>query len=428
MKSKSNLFKTFITGLLLSGLFVFNACEKEKIFPFSYDNTTEELYSIMDKYYYWVDSIGGFEPGNYASPDELLEAMRYNPRDRWSYITTKEENEQYYEEGTFVGYGFGYAPDENGKIRITYLYADSDMAGLGITRGWIINKINGNAIDDNSNISSLLGATQIGVSNTFEFESPSGEVITQTLSKKLVSINTVIYKDVFVSGSKKAGYMVFESFIGPSEEELNIAFNYFKSQNVNELVIDLRYNGGGMIDIVEHLAGYIIPDDLDNKKFLTYKHNEKNSNINESIYFNQHPNSLRLNKVYFIAGKGSASASEAIINGLDPYIDVYIVGDDTYGKPVGMYSFNSRISDLVYVPICFSLVNANDYGNYFNGLTADSYVTDDVYHNFGIEEAVFAEAMYHITYGSFSSAKSAGTIYRAPVKEIRSIADERGSI
>jgi len=425
---KNKTVKTILLGLLFTGVLIFNGCEKEKIYPFSSSNTTEELSKIMNNYYYWIDSIGDFNPDYYSSPDELLEAMRYNPRDKWSYITTQEENDQYYEEGTFVGYGFGYAPDENGKIRITYLYADSDMATLGITRAWIINKINGNVIDENSNINSLLGASQIGVSNTFEFESPSGEVITQTLSKKLVDINTVIYKDVFVTGSKKVGYFVFESFIGPSEEELNIAFNYFKSQNVDELVIDLRYNGGGMIDIVEHLAGYIIPDNINNKEFLTYKHNNENSDINESIYFQQHPNSLRLNKVYFIAGKGSASASEAIINGLDPYIDVFIVGDDTYGKPVGMYSFNSRISDLVYVPICFSLVNANNYGDYFNGLTADSYVTDDVSHNFGANEAVFAEVMHHITYGSFSSTKSSGTIYRAPVKEIRSIADERGSI
>ena len=425
---KNKTVKTILLGLLCVGALIFNGCEKEKIFPFSYDNTTEELYSILSSNYYWIDSIGDADPNYYANPDELLEAMRYTPRDKWSYITTKEEDDQYYEEGTFVGYGFGYAPDENGKIRITYLYADSDMAALGIKRGWIINKINGNAIDENSNINSLLGSSQVGVSNTFEFESPSGEIITKSISKKLVSINTVIYKNVFVTGSKKVGYFVFESFIGPSEEELNIAFNFFKSQNVNELVIDLRYNGGGMIDIVEHLAGYIIPDNINNKKFLTYKHNAQNSDINESIYFQQHPNSLRLNKVYFIAGKGSASASEAIINGLDPYIEVFIVGDDTYGKPVGMYSFNSRISDLVYVPICFSLVNANNYGDYFNGLTADSYVTDDVLHDFGSEEAVFAEAMHHITYGSFSSTKSSVSIYRAPVKEIRSIADERGSI
>jgi hypothetical protein len=244
-----------------------------------------------------------------------------------------------------------------------------------------------------------------------------------------VPINTVLYTDVITDGAKKIGYLVFESFIGPSEDELTEAFLNFKAANITDLVIDLRYNGGGLLNIVTHLANLIIPDNLDNQKFLSYVHNKYASDLNESIYFKQNPISVKLSKVYFIAGKGSASASEAIINGLEPHLDnVYIVGDDTYGKPVGMYSFASRISDLVYVPISFSLVNADGFGNYFDGLKADSYINDDVYHNFGTDEAIFSEVMNHITTGSFSSNKSSFELRKAPKKEIRSIKDERGSL
>ena len=93
-----------------------------------------------------------------------------------------------------------------------------------------------------------------------------------------------------------------------------------------------------------------------------------------------------------------------------------------------MYSFTSRLSNKVYVPISFSLINKDGYGNYFDGLKADSYVNDDIYHNFGIGEAVFDEVVNHITTGNFSSSKSAFDVRRAPKKEIRSIKDERGSL
>ena len=313
-------------------------------------------------------------------------------------------------------------------MRVTYLYEDSEFNEYGIERGWIIKKINNNTVDGNSNLSYLLGLNAIGVSNEFEFESPTGELLTHTFEKKEIAINTVLFKNVYNVGSHKVGYLVFESFIGPSENELISAFSYFKSENIDELVVDLRYNSGGMLSIVEVLANLIIPDDLNGSLFLSYVHNAENTRLNESLYFDQDPNSVRLNKVYFIAGKGSASASEAIINGLEPYLDVYIVGDDTYGKPVGMYSFESRISDWVYVPICFSLVNANNYGGYFDGLKADCYVEDDLTHNFGTEEAIFAETIHHIEFGSFSTTKSSGEIYRAPVREIRSLKDEIGSL
>ena len=419
----------FILAISIGLLFI-NSCEKDTFSPYGYEDTVEELYATMNKYYFWKDSISEVDYNDYYSPDELLEAMRFEPRDHWSYITTKDENSQYYDEGTYVGYGFGYSPDSNDKLRITYLYESSvfNDYDYGIHRGWLINKINGVSVDKDSDLSDLLGSDDVGVSNNFEFESPVGDTISGTFSKKLISINTVVYKDVIISGSKRIGCFVFQSFIGPSKDELTNLFNDFNSESINELVIDLRYNGGGMISIVEHLASLIIPDNLNGQKFLRYVHNSDNSELNENIYFKVNSNSLKLDKVYFITSKGSASASEAIINGLDPYLDVYIVGNDTYGKPVGMYPIESTISNLIYVPVCFKLVNAVDYGGYYEGLKADSYVDDDVANNFGIDEAVFSEVLFHIENGYFSSTKSSYDIIKRPVKRIRSIKDERGSL
>jgi len=423
MKNKifTLLLITFFLGVLIT------SCEKEKVYR-SDQTTTEEFYTIMNQWYYWKDSIGDVDPDLYSSPVDLLETMRYQPRDKWSYITTQEEHSQYYEEGAYVGYGFSYAPDETGNVRIAFLYDDSDFKAAGVDRGWIIKKINDVTVDQNADINSLLGANSVGVANKIEFQSPTGEIISDIFAKKVISMNTVGYENTFDVGTKKVGYFVFESFIGPSLNELTDVFNYFKTEGVNELVVDLRYNGGGRMDVVIKLAGLIIPDHVNGEVFIKYEHNEDRTRFNESVPFEQEAGSLKLNKIYFLTSKGSASASEVIINSLDPYLDVYTIGDDTYGKPVGMYSFVSNVSNLVYAPVAFKMVNADEYGGYYGGLKADSYAEDELSAPFGLGEAMFDEALYHIENGSFNSLKSAGEIYRAPVKEIRTIKEQRGTI
>jgi carboxyl-terminal processing protease len=403
-----------------------NSCEKEYIFS-SADNPIEEFAEFIKYWYFWNDSLPKVNLTNYSNPEDLLEDIRYS-KDKWSYISTKQEENEYYNEGTYIGHGFAYAADNDGKVRISYVFQSSDLANDAITRGWKINKINGTSVDENSNISDLLGSSDIGVSNTFEFESPAAAILTRTYSKKEITINTVLYRSVITVGAKKVGYIVFESFINPSKTELNNAFTYFKSQGVTELIVDLRYNGGGLMDIANHLAGLIIPDRLNDDLFLKYIHNKDRTSQNGSYKFKVNSNSLKLERVYFITTNGSASASEALINGLKPYLEVYMVGDNSYGKPVGMYSFESRLSDYVYVPITFKIVNSEGIGDYYEGLSADAFADDDVTHDFGdIQESSLAEALNHIQYGSFTGKKSINTIKRMPKKRIRTLREELGA-
>ncbi len=412
--------------IALAGIF-FYSCEKEKVYP-EYEKT-QEFHSLMDYWYLWKDSIPEVNPDNFTNPYDLLEAMRYELKDRWSYITTQDAFNQYYEEGTYVGYGFGYGPDKDGNIRITFLFADSDMVEEGVTRGWMIREINGVSINEDSNLGELLGADEIGVSNDFVLESLQGDIINRSFTKKLVYMNTVLYRTVIDVGTKKAGYLVFKSFITPSKEELDEAFNYFNAENIDELIIDLRYNGGGSMNVAMYLLGLFIPDELNNQEFLKYVHNESRTVENYSYKLEQESNSVRINKVYFITSKAAASASEAVINGLKPHMDIYLVGDDTYGKPVGMYSFFSNVSDLAYVPITFKILNADDEGDYYNGLPVNSYADDDVTKIFGdISEASLNEVLYHIENGSFSSKKSAFDVFRKKDIQYFDLKDEIGAL
>lgn len=425
---KNPLYKLSIVIITIIIGISFYSCEKEKIYPPN-DEIAKEFHDFMEYWYLWNDSIPDVDPDDFSDPYDLLEAMRYELRDRWSYITTQDAFKQYYEEGTYVGYGFGYSPDSDGNMRITFLFDDSDMVDDGVTRGWIIREINGVSINEDSDLSELLGANEIGVSNEFVLESPEGDIINESFAKKLVYMNTVLNRTIIDAGSKKAGYLVFKSFIQPSIDELNEAFNYFNAENIDELIIDLRYNGGGQMDVAMYLVGLFITDDLNDQLFLKYIHNSNRTSDNYSYKLAQESNSVRLNKVYFITSKSSASASEAIINGIDPYMDVYLVGDDTYGKPVGMYSFFSKISDLAYVPITFKILNANNEGEYYNGLPVNSYADDDVTRNFGdSEESSLQEVIYHIENGSFSGKKSAIDVKRKTWIKYHSLQDEIGAL
>ena len=418
----------YLVFSLLIMLFIVPSCDDDEEYPTS--DVLDELYANMAYWYLWNDLMPTVNLNDFSTsnPSELLDALRNTELDKWSYITTIEKFYQYYEAGTYVGYGFGNVTDSDGNIRIAFLYEDSDLNSYGIKRGWIIKKINGQIINESSDISNLLGSDDIGVSNTIEFESPLGVIVSEVFVKKLITMNTVLHKEVLDVNSDKVGYFVLKSFIEPSMDELTETFSYFNAEGVNEVVIDLRYNGGGRMDVAMYLVSFLISSEIDGQNFINYTHNETLSHENFGYNAVRSSSSLDLDKVYFITSKGSASASEAIINGLDPYLDVYLVGDDTYGKPVGMYSLLSNKSNLVYVPVTFKLTNSVDFGDYYDGLPADSYVSDALITDFGELEAVLSEVLNHISTGTFSSSKTSGDIFKTKVKEIRNLNDELGSI
>jgi len=421
--------KTLI--LLLFSLVLFTSCEKEVVNPPN-KNAAEVFYDIMQEWYLWNDDMPLIDIDNFSNPDDVLDVLRNNEYDKWSYITTVDAFNQYYEEGTYIGYGYGQKFDENDNLRISFIFNSSPLLdtiitkGRNITRGWIIRKINGENITPDSDIFGLLGTEDIGISNEFLFESPTGDSLDISISKTLITMNTVIYKNVFEIGTKKIGHLVFKSFIGPSIEELDDAFTYFKGENIDELILDLRYNGGGRMDVTLHLADLIIPEEFNGKVFTNVSHNNNKTFQNFSNTLECKNNSVQLHKLYVITSNNTASASEALINCLDPYIDIYTIGNNTYGKPVGMYAF-SGIDDYAYVPICFELLNANGIGGYYDGLSVDSYVNDGLSRDFSDEqEDCLAEAI-NLIQGKFSSSKSKQSIFTGKKEEIYNIKSERGA-
>ena len=373
-------------------------------------NSTElrdTTYRLMQRWYLWNEEMPEVDPEDYASADDLLNALRYQ-LDQWSYITTEEEYNAYFTRGEYEGYGFGWDYDDEGRIRTTLVYRDSPFGQAGVERGWIIAKINGQATTPSTNLNNLI----TNATNTFELVTTEGEVVTETLTKGTININTVLHHEIINLGDKQVGYLVFNSFLQTSTDELKPVFAEFQQAGIDELVLDLRYNGGGRVSVAEYIAGNIIGTRGTDRTFLQYAYNpsiqasidadpEEKASVTTTFQTPDFP--LDLNRLVVIASKRTASASELLINGLRPFMEVLVVGENTHGKPVGSFPLN--YGGYTISPISFKVLNDKGEGEYFGGFPADATVADDITRPFGDrKEARLKEALHFIEAGSFTIA------------------------
>jgi len=407
-----------ISLLLILSLILMGSCKKKDIPPVYTGVTPEQardtLYYIMKAYYYWFDKMPSVDRDNYSNPYEMLEAMRYGELDRWSFVADYDEfmDEM---EGTFVGHGIRIGLGVDNKARIAMIYKHAPLYAQGVRRGWIIKSVNGydlSAImlaNDGAAYNTALGPSTAGVINNFVFVEPGGTEVPITSTKSSFTVNTVIMYDTIhldAAGTKVAGHLVLESFILPTEDELKTAFAYFKAHNVTDLILDLRYNTGGILNVATSLASYIAGNSLAGTTFATLKYNRKWQSANVTYPLVNTASPLSLSRMVVITTRLTASASEAVMNGLAPHINVVSVGDTTHGKPVGMNGWPCG-QKYFFWPITFKLVNSEDQGEYFDGIYPNQLSTDDISHDFDDRnEKCLKEAILYLQTGSFSGKGS----------------------
>lgn len=366
-----------------------------------YSTLNEAIYYVCKDWYLWNELVPAVDYNSYSDPQKLIDALKYS-EDRWSFIADKAETNALFGSGETKGQGLDFGYDQIAeKIRISFTYNASPAGKAGMYRGMIVNKINGKnfveSIKDNSYIDELSKSTI-----TYEIIDTAGIVKNYTIANGDVKITTVLYQTIKNVGSKKVGYLVFNSFLGTSEAELTNAFAYFKSQNIDELILDLRYNGGGYVYISEYLGHIIVGNKYKDKIFNIEKFNSNHSRYNDTIKFGALAKkksttapTLDLGRVFIIASKSTASASELLINGLKPYMTVIQIGDVTHGKPVGFFPFTFR--DTQIFPVSFESTNANGVGGYYDGITPNVYKNDGLKYVFGdVREDCLKEALYYI--------------------------------
>ncbi len=396
----------FPLSVILIILLVISGCKKDddKGIPVKQDNV--DFYREMKNWYYWNSFIPEVNPSAYSSLERLLAAIIYKDLDRnWSFVRNWDEFWAYLNNSEFIGYGFGHRYDQSGNLRITHIFNTVSMYQQGVRRSWIIRAINGVNITPGTIIGPLLGPDQAGVSNTFRFEKPDGTFTDISVAKASITMNTVLHHEIININDKRIGYMVLSGFLGTTENDLKNVFDSFKQSNINELILDLRYNGGGLTSAARKLASLIVGSQFAGYPFVRYNFNSLKQQENRVENFTNESNSLSINRLVVITTGGTASSSELIINGLKPYMNVITVGARTYGKPVGASVLRFK-QKWAMAPITFKTENANNEGDYFNGLPVNIPAGDGLDRMFGDpEELSLKAALGFITAGVTKSDK-----------------------
>ena len=453
---KSNLL-SIISIAAIAGLFCVVGCQKDEIEPEQEEipqentetkdttNIPPEDYSLKKAsrfylnncfpYYYWYDdmdsTVKSFSYTDFSTIYDFFRATLYT-RDRWSWMAdgsyyTQSETGEY--EGTWgaaLTQQIEYFNDYD--VRVAYVYPGSPFARNGVKRGWILTELAERPIMETIRDGSF-SRLYYTSPQTFTFAEDNGTTHTFTAELADIETNSAIKTTVFQPSdfpglNEPVGYFCYLTFNANMLDDIHDAMKYFKAANIHKLILDLRYNGGGDSRASSLLVNYLAPQSSNHKVYVHRSHNKQHSDEDVRDSVSRMEGSLDLDALYVIGGDGTASASELVINGLRPYMDLTLVGDTTYGKPNGMYVFlyPGNVSNLikynsgdfstleyVFLPICF--YNKNGLGETIpeDGFIPDNYRPDDLKHDFGVEEDNIKACLTKIVTGSFPELPPAGS-------------------
>ena len=392
-----------LLGYLLAMLLFFSiSCSKDEVIPEEevVENSRTYIYDIFKDSYFWLEQLPELDPNQYSTNEDLVDALRYDEIDRWGFVIGLDEYKALYEEGETKGFGVGLALTLDDRLMVRFTYAASPMGLAGVDRGWEIIQINDDALAD---IADLNAAFDTDSEVKFTFLNTAGETVERFMTRTDYKINTVLHWSVIETTEGNVGYLVFESFLEPLEAELDEPFSFFKAENIEDIVVDLRYNGGGNLGVAFYLASLVGGNSIKDKVVASVIYNSTRSDENVSYKIPVSDLAVNINRLFFITTESSASASEFVINSMYPYKEVVLVGEKTHGKPVGMEVFLSEEYNIALAPVTFQVVNAQGNGDYFDGIPVDYDVTDDIFHAWGDPEETCLKQVLDIISGNVSA-------------------------
>jgi len=340
----------------------------------SIDGQKQFVLDAMRDVYYWNDLLPeSVDLNAHATAEDLLEFLiSFQPLDDFSYIDLAASDAQFFGEGQYEGFGFSSRFEAADDLRFLRVFASSPAATAGFQRGQRISMINGRTIAD---IEANEGVGALFALPTLEFTIDNAAPI--TVNQGLVTIDPLPqYEVIALPGGTNIGYLELVTFIGTADDALNDAFADFRQANVTDIILDLRYNGGGLVSTTELLGNYLGAAVATDPVFSKTLFNANNAFFNRIAFFQTLTESINLSRLVVIATDRTASASELITNSMESHVDVSVVGSVTRGKPVGQLGIT--FCDKILRPTSFETVNADDEGGYFDGLPVDCPAPDDV--------------------------------------------------
>ncbi|MBT8088078.1 MAG: hypothetical protein KJO46_08570 [Gammaproteobacteria bacterium] len=353
-------------------------------------------------WYLWNDLLpADINIADYASPEELIVRVTEdfgpqdadgNPIDRFSFVRT-QESEQDFLDGTLgelFGFSYRFVDEALTEFRIVRVFTGSPAAtaDIPLARGQRILTLNGRSVTEiagSEGISTFFGNNR---TVTFEIER-SGDNDFSTITKAVVTINPVPQWRLIDRGAgvPPVGYIQLDTFIDSANPGLAEAFAAFSSASppVNDVIIDMRYNSGGLVRTSELLGDYLGAGIAPGELFFTQEFNADRAGQNNVLsFFARDFDTISLSRFITIATRGTASASELVTNGLVPYADTKIVGDRTAGKPVGQVGL--QFCDKIMRPVAFRYANALGDTDFFDGLPVDCAAPDDLNSQIGADD------------------------------------------
>jgi len=351
----------------------------------------------MREWYFWNDRLpADVDLSQFATPDDLLAYLTTfspdltpedgidNPVDRFSFINTAAADQAFFGEGKFEGFGFSSRFVAENDLRLTRVFFDSPANQAGLERGQQIVALNGRTIADiqaNEGVNAVFDLSPLDFTmRPVGGSSDGSDDFTRSISKDIVTIDPVPQARIIVDPGgvrPPVGYMELATFISTADAQMDAVFADFRAEGVNDVILDLRYNGGGLVSTSELLGDFLGGDVAENLVYSKTVFNDlRAAENNNTEFFERRGNSMSLVRLVVIASRSTASASELVINGMEPHVEVAIVGDDTFGKPVGQVGL--EFCEKILRPTAFQTLNADDFGDYFFGLPVDCAAPDDL--------------------------------------------------
>ncbi len=429
MKAIQNLL------LLIAMVFAFTYCKKDdptppvdpgkEQAPELTQKVNEFIKEVMEDVYLWADNVPEidtkYEFDSKAYFDKLLDT-----EDKWSFLTDDVVALEGSFEGVEKSYGWSLAFgrfSNTGNIfaLVEYVYPNTPAAEAGMKRGDFIMEMFGSDITDD-NYKDLLNGDDLTVTLGVIGDagvSPGGTV---SLTAKELNLNPVVITKIVEHAGKKIGYLFYAQYIGNYNTSLDTAFQHFADEQVDDVVLDLRYNPGGGTTAAQHLCSSLAPLDAVNGEvtLVTFQWNNKyqsywqEQNVPQQLkiqFINDVPVKLGLSRLYVLTGQGTASASELTITGLKPYLPVTTIGETTYGKytasitfkPEDVYNSASYYEDFKnwgLQPIVLRYANVQGVTDFKDGFAPDIEVADELFEAIPLgdkEEQLFKAALEEIT-------------------------------
>lgn len=391
----------------------------------------------MREWYLWNDLLpGNVNINDFGSPESLLAFLATfspddgsgSPIDRFSSINSAAADSAFFGEGQFEGFGFSRRFVAANDLRLTRVFTSSPAfdASPRLERGQRIVALNGRsiaAIEAAEGVGAVLDTSPL----EFTMRRPDNTEFVVTIAQGLVTIDPIPqFRIIPLPGTPGIGYMELATFISTADPAFDSVFGQFSAAGVTDVIVDLRYNGGGLVSTAELLGDYLGGIAWQNLVFSETLFNADRAAANDDVeFFELRGNSVNLQRLVIIASNNTASASELVTNSIDAFIDVVIVGDDTFGKPVGQIGL--EFCEQILRPTSFQTVNANGFGDYFDGLPVDCPALDDLNVAVGADNDPNIEAAVDfLSSGSCPTMSAPGGISKPSAAEFRRKNEWRG--